>query len=323
MVVGFHYLYRGQLGGWVPFQADPWLATLAKFGYLGVDLFFVISGFVIFLSAQKGGPRAFVASRVARLYPAYWVAIVATVVAVRLGDLPSLVVPWFDVVLNLSMFTHWFGASYVDGAYWSLAVELQFYILVWLVLQLDMLVYTPVLLLGWLLLAVVDLIRPIYPLELVLVAQWAPHFCVGICSFLIQSEGAKPRLVGLFCFSGILVLLGACKRALKSTTFYQGDVWVVAVLVSGILIVFWLLANKRLQMRGHPAVFWAGALTYPVYLLHEYIGYVGLTALSRWGVPPMVAVVVVVACVLCSAYLVHVLIEKRYSSNIRRVVAGG
>ncbi len=323
MVVGFHYLYRGQLEGWVPFQAESWVAALAKFGYLGVHLFFAISGFVIFLSAQGASPRAFVASRAARLYPAYWVAILITALAVRLGSLPDLVVPWRDALINLTMLPHWFGADFVDGAYWSLAVELHFYILVWLVLRFNALRHAPIFLTGWLLLSVVDLIRPIYPLEFVFEVQWAPYFCIGICAYLIQSQGGQRYLVGLFLAASGLAVLGAYQKAQKLVGMDQVDAWVAACVVGLISLVFWLIAKNRFHIRGNQTIFWAGALTYPVYLLHEYSGYVGLTALVKWGVSPALAVVAVVLTVLFSAYLVHVLVEERYSSVIRRVVAGG
>lgn len=322
MVVVFHYFYRGQQDGWVPFHFDTWVTSIAKFGYLGVDLFFVISGFVIFLSAQKSGARAFLASRVARLYPAYWVAIAATVVVVRSGTLSSLVVPWWDVLINCTMFTHWFGASYVDGAYWSLAVELQFYIMVWLVLKFDALAHVPFLMLGWLSLSIVDLLRPIYPLELFFIVQWAPHFCIGICSFLIQRQGARPQLVGIFMLSSLLVLIGACKAAWKSNSADQLDVWIVSIFISIVLAVFWFISKNKIQIPAHPLLYWAGALTYPVYLLHEYIGYVGLTELYALGVSPGFSLFFVVLLILFFSYLVHIHVEKRYSSLIRKGIAG-
>lgn len=323
MVVGFHYLYRGQLGGLVPFQTEPWLASVAKFGYLGVNLFFAISGFVIFLSAQGATPRTFAASRVARLYPAYWFAILATVLVVRLGVLPKLAVPWRDVLINFTMLTHWFGVNFVDGAYWSLAVELHFYIMVWLALRLNALRHAPIFLAGWLSLSLVNLIRPIYPLEFVLEVQWAPYFCIGICAYLVQSQGAKRTLVCLFLAASVLAVLCAYKAGKKVAGLDAADAWVAAGLVALIPLVFWLIARNGFQIRGNPVIFWAGALTYPVYLLHEYIGYVGLSALVMWGVAPSMAVLMVVFAVLFLAYWVHVLVEARYAPVIRRVVAGG
>ncbi|HET6292197.1 MAG TPA: acyltransferase family protein [Kribbella sp.] len=70
-VMTYHYLfsaYAGELGG----MEFPHADVIARYGYLGVDLFFTISGFVVLLSAWNSPPRSFVVSRVVRLYPAYW-----------------------------------------------------------------------------------------------------------------------------------------------------------------------------------------------------------------------------------------------------------
>ncbi len=134
-VVAFHYLSRGPRAGWMDNALFPAVDAIARYGYLGVHLFFMISGFVSLLSAQGATPRSFVASRVARLYPALWVAATITALtASMIGD-SRFMVSLPQYLANLSMFPHWFHVPYVDGAYWSLAVELHFYIYVWLALR--------------------------------------------------------------------------------------------------------------------------------------------------------------------------------------------
>lgn len=323
MVVVFHYLYRGQQDSWVPFQVTPWVAGVAKFGDLGVQLFFVISGFVIFLSARGSSPRAFVASRMARLYPAYWVAIPITTLVVWLGPLPDLVVSWRDALINFSMLTHWFDAEFVDGAYWSLAAELHFYILVWVALRLNLLKYTPVFVVCWLLVSLVHWFKPIYFLEFWLCAQWAPYFCIGISAYLVKVHGAKFGLVVLYLFAVLLGLMVVYKRVSGFVGFDRWDVWVSVVVVSVFSVVFWLIAIGGLNMRGNAFVSWAGALTYPVYLLHEYCGYVGLTVLAGFGLSPVLSMLAVIFGVVLVAYCVHVSVEKRFAPVLRKVVAGG
>ena len=59
-------------------QAAP-QAWSVPLGYVGVNLFFIISGFVIFMTVERTArPADFVVSRISRLYPAYWVAIILT-----------------------------------------------------------------------------------------------------------------------------------------------------------------------------------------------------------------------------------------------------
>src|SRR5690606_21030767 len=136
-----------------------WLAGWSRYGYLGVHLFFIISGFVIFLSVRRATPRQFLASRVSRLYPAFWVAVLLTWAVVQWHEVGAFRVSWADMLVNLTMVPHWFDVPYVDGVYWSLTVEVQFYILVWLALKLKLMGRGEWLLGGWLLGAFANLLR--------------------------------------------------------------------------------------------------------------------------------------------------------------------
>ncbi len=60
-VLLFHYLSRGPRGGYMPGALWPMAESVARYGYLGVHLFFMVSGYVIFMSAVGRTPRAFVA----------------------------------------------------------------------------------------------------------------------------------------------------------------------------------------------------------------------------------------------------------------------
>ena len=97
-------------------------------GRYGVQLFFVISGFVIFLSLSRGTSLwDFAANRIIRIYPAYWVCLSITFAAMVANPLPEMNVSLMDAALNASMLNYWLLVPYVDGAYWTLTVELTFY----------------------------------------------------------------------------------------------------------------------------------------------------------------------------------------------------
>ena len=116
----------------------PWLALLLGFGYLGVTLFFVISGFCIHLPHARALARAgasapaprwrhFFARRFWRLYPPY---LAALVVAVALWWVAGGSVSWLTVTAQ-ALLVHTFHTTTFDGVNppaWTLAVEAQLYV---------------------------------------------------------------------------------------------------------------------------------------------------------------------------------------------------
>ena len=70
-VMLFHYTFRGYAADDLSPLEFPLLAEVFKYGSLGVDLFFIISGFVILLTAYNRDAVSFTISRIIRIYPAY------------------------------------------------------------------------------------------------------------------------------------------------------------------------------------------------------------------------------------------------------------
>lgn len=142
MVMVFHVLNH-----WPSFPKTGW-PLVFTFGWAGVDLFFVISGFVIALSALQsyeregtGFRRSFMRRRLARIVPLYLltgliylVFVNPTMLTNADGTLLARVLGHVLFVQNLHPLT--FGA--LNGPSWSTAVEMQFYLL--------MLAFTPLLL---------------------------------------------------------------------------------------------------------------------------------------------------------------------------------
>lgn len=112
-----------------------------RFGNLGVELFFIISGFVIALTLEKcAGPMDFAVKRFARIWPPLLACSLITFSFVCAAHdwapylsarVPSL--KWFLPSLTLTPETLWLrfveNAHHVDGVYWSLVVEARFYLI--------------------------------------------------------------------------------------------------------------------------------------------------------------------------------------------------
>src|ERR1700722_3433195 len=106
---------------------------LLKLGVNGVDLFFLISGYVILLTLEKTKTAGdFVVSRISRLYPSYITLLLlttATIYFFNKSQTPSVQ----EIALNLTMMQPIFRVPYIDASYWTLTVEMQFYIFMLLI----------------------------------------------------------------------------------------------------------------------------------------------------------------------------------------------
>jgi len=324
MVLAYHYLTRGQAAGWIEAAPPAAVDHLSRYGYLGVQLFFMISGFVIFMSAQGATLRSFAASRAARLYPALWVAAPLTAtVAWALQDarfqvsLPTL-------LANLTLLPHWLGIDFVDGSYWSLAVEVQFYLMIALILQARWLPHIEKLLIPWLLLCALDMVRPVYPLERWLVVSYAPYFSAGICAYLIRQHGLDIPRVVLMGVSYILALGDSLRGAVKVRTLEHiplDDAFVLLIITLFFVLFIGIASGRRLLPPWRWTA-WAGTLTYPVYLLHQNLGYmlIGLTHQHHW--PLWASVGLSTALVVVSACLLHQWVERPLGPWLRRHLGG-
>ena len=102
-------------------------------GWVGVQVFFVISGFVIAFSAEKSTPLRFFEARVKRLAPAVWVCAPITAAVLLLTDLS-----WpTDAVIRVVRTALFVPIDpWVDSVYWTLGIEIAFYAIVWVLLRL-------------------------------------------------------------------------------------------------------------------------------------------------------------------------------------------
>mgnify|MGYP001296978290 CR=1 FL=1 len=324
-VVAFHFLYRGQQDAWITDQAPAALAQVARYGYLGVYLFFIISGYVIFKSAQGATVRAFVASRFARLYPAYWVAVCFTAGLAWALSSVTFGVSLRDFLINLTMLMHWlpptFGVALVDGAYWSLAVEFQFYLMIALVLWTGTLARIETLLTGWLLLSIADFVRRAYLPEVWLALEWAPLFSAGILFHQIRHEGlTRQRYLLLWCCYMVALAHATIPAELLkgSADGSSRSAWVVAGAMTLFFAVFGLISADRWHLRGSALVKWVGALTYPVYLVHQNVGYLLLEFWKPTGLAFGVRLAAVLAVVLLVSLMIHRWVERPLGPRLRR-----
>ncbi|MFD6225461.1 acyltransferase family protein [Streptomyces sp. NPDC060232] len=312
-VLFYHYAALDSAWGEPAEDVFPAAHAVAVYGWLGVEIFFLVSGFVICMSAWGRTVGDFAVSRVSRLFPAYWAAVVFT--SLVLFNWPEVrkIASFSDVVVNLSMLQAGVGVPHVDDAYWTLFVELKFYVLFALVVMRGVTYRNCVLFCGaWTLAGVVAPTVDSGLLSFFAVSSASPYFIAGIAFHLMRRF--RPNAV-LWAVVGVQFLLAhhhvhaRMISSLGRSATQQTPAWpahVIIVLGFAVMAAIALGALDRVQWRWLPH---AGAVTYPLYLIHMMAG---LTAIHhfRGDVAPVPLAIGVTAAMVALAWLVHRLVER-------------
>ncbi|GIG61249.1 acyltransferase [Longispora fulva] len=316
-VVVFHYTFSGWMQGHSPARF-PGLGQVSRYGYLGVDLFFVISGFVVSLSAWGRPARGFVVSRIVRLYPAFWVAVTLTaLVSVASGRFR---VGFGQYLANLTMLNPVAGIANIDVVYWTLWAEIRFYLLVF-VLAVVGLTRRRVLLALWAWLAVTAATQlGLLPgfVDLLGQSTFAHYFVAGMALGVIHRSGMTWELgVILALCWGNALYRGAGFAAGVGERYRTGfSTVVVCAVITAIFVVMILVALRRTESLGRPWMAHAGALTYPLYLAHAHLGFVVLA----WLGPTVNRYVLVVGLMVAMgvvAWGIHAWVERPVAPRLR------
>ena len=322
-LVLFHYTFSGPQRGLVDLSF-PGLDQLTRYGFLSF-VFFLISGFVVLMSAWGRTPRAFVLARAIRLYPAYAVALTVTaLVRAVLGDERFTVAP-VQYLVNLTMVSSVFDVPNVDVVYWTLWAELRFYAVVTLLAVVG-LTRRRVTVALWTWLALVALLQSgLLPdrltavLDLVVQSGYAHYFVAGMALYLVHRFGGSVQLwtIVALCLANALYRGYGLAVAVRER-FAENiapEVSMAIILVVFLLVVLAAVGVTRPLRRPWFATL--GDLTYPLYLVHAYVGYVLLNVLAP-VLPPYAALAVVLLVAGAAAVLLHHGVERRVGPWLRR-----
>ncbi|MBH1935895.1 acyltransferase [Streptomyces sp. AV19] len=330
MVALYHYGGRdGEIAtawGASPRREFPHLSTAFAYGCLGVQIFFVISGFVICMSGWGRPLRSFFASRAARLYPAYWAAIALVTLVFALPWVTYRTVSLSDTLVNLTMLQQPVGAERVLGVCWTLWAEVRFYALFALFVVLPGATRQRVVLFCavWTLAAVITTAGHLESLRVVVMPEHAPFFIGGIGLYLVHRYGHSALnwgiVVGSFLIGQRYAVVGLWHPPNPHYFSYRSPSVIIAVLALGYAAVA-LIAAGRARWASWRWLPVAGALTYPFYLVHEHLGWVVVGALHRGlGLPSYATFGLTIALMLGLAWLLHVLVERRLTPLLRRAL---
>lgn len=295
------------------------------YGAYGVQLFFLISGYVILLTAARSPrPRDFLIARAARLYPTYWVALASSALLLALLPHPPFPVTAGQVAVNATMLQRFLFVADVDPVYWTLAVELIFYAAMYVLLVvrtaqkagLDDRVITRAAS-AWVAIAIAAALwgagRPLTtPVKIILnltAAEFAPLFATGMMLYLSRRDGRLHPLT--LPFAGAAVL--------TATLLHTP----LAGVMIGLLVLLFLTvttAHAVPALASGPLHF-LGRISYSYYLLHTVTGFALVYELTPvLGRPGAMCVATVVTVLL--AWVSHRWVEGSLSRRFRALLTG-
>ncbi len=312
MVVAFHFT-----------MAQPQLTSIFKYGCTGVELFFLISGFVIFMSIERiGSYKDFIIARFSRLYPTYWVCVTIST---------SLVIGWsiivgysskislIDYLANLTMLQYYFGIKDIDTVYWTLILEMLFYVFILAIylagltnrMEIIGFVFLLICLLYEFFLklsapSLFNFLKNYYPL-----INCMPLFIAGIVFYKIKffKASAFKYLLLLLCLFTQVQLYNETYKGLFMSQLQYGLILLV------FLLIFLFYSLNLLSFVINRPLLFCGKISYALYLIHYTIGnsmVIPLLTNSRhfhyagWFIDLFVAL----PAVLLTAYFINKYIEQ-------------
>jgi peptidoglycan/LPS O-acetylase OafA/YrhL len=334
LVLSFHYcfLMEAAPGGLVARAGQgvikfSELNSYTNFGWVGVEIFFVISGFVIAFSGEKSTPFSFLRSRIVRLGPAVWLCAPLTLVATILVGFRSNE-EMYRAFRHSMAFLPW--NPWIDGSYWTLGIELAFYFAVFVLIKFAEFKHIK------LLAAVIGVASTLF---------WTASFTAGSERFgahtpqlewLIGRRVSELLLLrhGMFFSLGVFLwaelvkkhevknilwilafCIAGCIQIISETIHVNTDLHVaysalapcLIWLASVLLIVVSVRSNAYLHAMPTSvieAIQIAGMMTYPLYLLHQIVGGAMMGWMVLHGVERWVALAATVLIIFVMTWII-------------------
>jgi len=309
--------------------------TVFKLGTTGVDLFFIISGFVIFMSLQKISRGVdFVINRVSRLYPTYWASLTFTFVIlisylIYKGGM-NLDKTFIQYLGNLTMFQFYLKIPNLDGPYWTLIIEMLFYISILFLFEIKWLKYLNVI--GIVLCSGMVLLTHYYfnisyiksIIKWIPLLQFLPLFFAGITFYKIYTKANNLALnysIIVFCLICQIVQFPYVGRSLNYISWTQYNIMLFIYFV-----LFVLFVNNRLTFIVNKTTLFLGKISFALYLIHQFISlefiipsFHSKLGLNFWIVAIFIDLPIIIGVATFITYKIEVPYSKKMKEKLRTI----
>lgn len=323
-VLLYHYTFGASRVFALPeFGADK----LLRYGYLGVDAFFMISGYVVLMSSMHKPPKYFFISRVVRLYPAYWICCMLTFVILYFGKISQPGVPEVTFKLlayNLTMLHGFFGKPDLNGVFWTLTYEVTFYFIILLISALKLwksLLPIIILWLSYTLLAGPDTANNAF--NFLLIPKYSCCFIAGMLFYLLRTKyTAAWKIYALLLICYLINIKHDVSIMLDMNNFYHDagayNEYVMIIIITVLYIFFLCSALKKLNLPTMKYIAKLGVLTYPLYLIHGF----GIGIFMLWSdqINKYLLLGSTTLFMIFLSYLIYRFIEEKSRTKLKSLV---
>lgn len=291
-------------------------------GKVGVALFFCISGFVIPHSLQQykdNNVTRFAINRFFRLYPLYWLSIIIAVA--------SAVTPYpIKVILgNITMIQGFLGIKDIMGLYWTLQIELVFYVFCGILFKFEKLKDTRSILICTYLCTALALtmstIRYISSIKLPIALPLALTLMLfGIVwrRRILDNEDISRKTLFKFCSITIFSLLPISLLAYNKDYGY-GETWYRYFFSYSLAICMFLALTTNFKIL-YKKISYLGKISYSIYLLHPLLGFPILLYFKKIGVSIYLSIFIAMLATFIFSALTYHLLEIPSINYGRRVI---
>ena len=303
-----------------------------KYGYLGVQLFFMISGFVIFMTLDKSENYInFIKKRWIRLFPAMLIATVliystASFFSERPNSIPGLINTVPGLTFISPELIRFFSGNYIgglEGAFWSLYVEFIFYILIGIIyFFLGRKYCIPALFLAFLMFYLSFALNKFglsWPYELIRALGFEHYawFIVGCAMYEFLNKRGNILINSIAAISVLF--------ALARTVFSNGVDLALILFYFGVLTVFvYSFYSQKIQkILSNKILLTIGFVSYPLYLIHENMLVATLVKLEKSSIPTSLMLfmpIVISVFLVAIAYVIAKYLEPKLRKSMERLI---
>jgi peptidoglycan/LPS O-acetylase OafA/YrhL len=308
----FNYVYQI-----VP--ANLRYAYIIRYATPALMVFFMVSAYVVTMTAMNRRVQDFLVIRASRLYPLFWLSCITAYALARHAPHSYLaVLPFKTLLANLTMIPGVFGFELLNPVYHTLIIELSFYaafILISLLKLWQNILVIILLTLGACIASVCLSNSTLYVLV-------TPFTGGMLFSFIQQKKYTQWKVYALLAVNCWLSVYSAWGKAAELNASYVDNLRCDPLVLAGIILflyfLFLMIAQKKLRVPGYPLFQTLGMIAYPFYLFHLY--FLGVYWYFRNTIQPDLLIFGLFGLITLLAWVLNRYIEKPCSELMIKIL---